>query len=69
MVTSHKFNKNDIVQKNDSEGPEMKVMYSNINYFVPNQINVICEYYDEIQKINRILEFNQHELMLVRRAT
>ena len=67
MVTSHKFDKGDIVQKNNAEGPEMTVMYSTVNYFVANRIDVNCEYYDEKSKVTKTLEFNQHELMLVRR--
>lgn len=68
MVTSHKFEKGNIVKKNKEEGPEMTVLSSTVNYFKANQIDVICEYFDEKSKTSKILEFNQHDLMLIRCA-
>ena len=65
MVTSHKFEKGDIVQKNNGEGPEMTVTFSTANYFIANRIDAMCEYFDEESKTTKTLEFNQHELMLI----
>ena len=65
MVISHKFEKGNIVQKNNGEGPKMTVTFSTASYFIPNRINVMCDYFDEESKATKTLEFNQHELMLI----